>query len=149
MEGEGERGRERKKESEAERESEWALCDQKACLFSWRLNSSGATLGLSALSSSQPHRLPDIPATGSGSQRGAGPRQNQNKHLKHGKCLFKQFETHLIQQPGHLNSVQIEFKQVLLMCDSHAYTILFDFFLVLEMEYFYTVVVLLFLKEGI
>lgn len=51
------------KERKRVRESEWALCDQKACLFSWRLNSSGATLGLSALSSLRPHRLPDSPAT--------------------------------------------------------------------------------------
>lgn len=88
------------------RESEWALCDQKACLFSWRLNSSGATLGLSALSSSRPHRLADIPATSPESQRGAGPCRNQNKHLKHGKYSFKYFnrsQQHLAQHGGHLN----------------------------------------------
>lgn len=41
----GVREREKERVSLRVRESEWALCDQKACLFSWRLNSSGATLG--------------------------------------------------------------------------------------------------------
>lgn len=36
--------RDRKKEWAWGWESEWTLCDQKVCLFSWRLNSSGATL---------------------------------------------------------------------------------------------------------
>ena len=59
MEGEGgERGRERKSEAGRVRGSEWALCDQKACLFSWRLNSSGATSGLSALSRSRASSAP-------------------------------------------------------------------------------------------
>lgn len=101
----GRGGGERERKKERERESEWALCDQKACLFSWRLNSSGATLGMSALSSSWAQRLPNIPATGPES-RAAGPCQNQNKHLKHGKCHFKLFEKHLFKHPGHLNVVR-------------------------------------------
>lgn len=56
-------------EKDKNRQSEWALCDQKTCLFSWHLNSSGATLGLSQLSRSRPHRLPDIQATGPESER--------------------------------------------------------------------------------
>lgn len=63
------RGREGEEDRNRVRESEWALCDQKTCLFSWHLNSSGATLGLSELSSCRPHRLPDIPATSPESER--------------------------------------------------------------------------------
>lgn len=48
-------------ESERGRRSEWGLCDQKACLFSWRLNSSGNTLGLSGVLTLQ--TLPKLTST--------------------------------------------------------------------------------------
>lgn len=92
--GEGEKERKKERVRQRVRRSEWALCDQKACLFSWRLNSSGATLGLSALSSSRPHRLLIIPATGPESQKGAGPRRNQNKRPETFRtCRFKTRKT--------------------------------------------------------
>lgn len=48
-------------ESERGRRSEWGLCDQKACLFSWCLNSSGNTLGLSGVLTLQ--TLPKLTST--------------------------------------------------------------------------------------
>lgn len=59
-----------------------------------------------------PHRLPDIPATGPESQRGAGPRQNQNNKLKLRTASFlKRCEKNTWRRGEHL--VRAESKQVL------------------------------------
>lgn len=89
--------------------SEWALCDQKAYLFSWRLNSSTCLRCLThSLIASACWR----PSNCSKSQR-TWP--NQNKHPKRGKCWFKQWDIFWFIYQAHIYAtveIEIDFKWV-------------------------------------